>query len=61
MSDEKNKLKIAAQRAQRIVVEQANLKAEVPLAGQQPPEELEEEEQEAEEENGPSPDRLVLK
>ena len=55
MSDEKNKLILAAQRAQRIVVEQANLKAEVPLGQATPPEELDEEEQEADDEDQPLP------
>ena len=50
MSDEKNKLLKAAQRAQRILISKAELKAEVPLAKASPPEELEEEEIEEEEE-----------
>ncbi len=61
MSDEKDKLKIAAQRAARVVVAQKDLSKEVPLDKALPPEELEDEEQEAEEENGPTPQRLVLK
>ncbi|KKN10527.1 hypothetical protein LCGC14_1035720 [marine sediment metagenome] len=55
MSDEKDKLKIAAQRAARVVVAQKDLSAEVPLAAAKPPEELDEDEQEAEDEGTPLP------
>ena len=51
MSDEKDKLKIAAQRAARVVVAQKDLSAEIPLAQAIPPEDLDEEEAEAEEED----------
>ena len=55
MSDEKDKLMKATQRAQRITVEQANLKESVSLEPRIPPEELDEEEVEAEEEDQPLP------
>lgn len=55
MSDEKTKLMKAAQRAQRITVEKANLKESVSLEPRTPPEELEEEEAEAEDEDQPLP------
>ena len=55
MSDEKDKLKIAAQRAARVVVAQKDLSAEVPLEKKTPPEELDEEEQAAEDEDQPLP------
>lgn len=55
MSDEKDKLIKAAQRAQRIVVVQKDLSAEVPLEVVAPPEELEAEEQEAEDNDQPLP------
>jgi hypothetical protein len=50
MSDEKDKLLKAAQKAQRVLIAKADLKAEVPLDTASPPEELEEEEIEEEEE-----------
>lgn len=55
MSDEKDKLKVAAQRAARVVVAQKDLSAEVPLGQALPPEELEDEEQEAQDEDQPLP------